>query len=349
MDKKVSFIKGIELNEGFYNDIVKPLLEKKYPKLPYSAALLGYGSDVLGFDTETSMDHNWGPRLQLFIENKDLISELRNYFSYELPFQYKNFSVNFSKPGYDGTVRMEYTGKKPVNHLIEITTFEDYLKERYAMDKTINFTNNDWLNFTDQSLVELTSGKVFYDGLNKINKTPEELRFYPLDIYKLRMALLWNYIGNKEAFVGRSIALNDYIGLKINTSRIINYLIKILFYLENKYIPYSKWTGCAFRQLNVYNDVNAIIMNLVKENIPEKIEEHICILYERVIEIHNRNRELPYLRNKTRYYFNRPYKVIFSENIVSEIIDSIKDEDVKKVDLKKYGYDIRCVMGINCA
>jgi hypothetical protein len=340
MDKQVPFIKGMELNEGFYTDIVKPLLEKKYQKLPYSAALLGYGSDVLGFDTEISMDHNWGPRLQIFIEDQDLISELKNYFSYELPLQYKNFSVNFSNPGYDGTIRMEFTGKKPVNHLIEITTLEDYLKKRYSMEKTSGFTVHEWLNFTDQSLLELTSGKVFYDGLNRINTLREELKFYPLDICKLRMAVLWNYISNKEAFVGRSIALNDYIGLKLNTGRIVNYLIKLLFYLENKYIPYCKWFGTAFRLLDAYKDVKTLIMDLLKETIPEKIEEYICVLYEQVIEIHNRKRELPYLKNKIRYYFNRPYKVIFAENIAGEIMKSIKDEDVKKVDLMKYGYDI---------
>jgi hypothetical protein len=75
-----SFIKGLELNKGFYIDVVKQLLDKKYPDLIYSAALLGYGSDVLGYDTEISMDHNWGPRLQLFIADKDLILELDNYF-----------------------------------------------------------------------------------------------------------------------------------------------------------------------------------------------------------------------------------------------------------------------------
>jgi hypothetical protein len=113
MDKDIPFIKGLELNKGFYADIVKPLLDKKYPNLAYTAALLGYGSDVLGLDTEISMDHNWGPRLQLFVDDKNLIPELNSYFSFELPFLYKNFPVNFSKAGYDGTSRMEFTDKKP--------------------------------------------------------------------------------------------------------------------------------------------------------------------------------------------------------------------------------------------
>ena len=340
MDKNIPFIKGLELNKGFYTDIVKPLLDKKYPNLTYTAALLGYGSDVLNLDTETSIDHNWWPRLQLFANDKNSIPELNNYFSFELPFLYKNFPVNFSKAGYYGTIRMESTDKKPLNHLIEIITFEDYLKDRYSIDKTNNFTYKDWLNFTDQNLIEITSGLVFHDGLKKVNNTREELKFYPLDICKLRLAVLWNYIWNKEAFIGRSIALNDYIGLKINTGRIINYLIKILFYLENKYIPYSKWFGHSFKQLNVYNDASEIIINLLKENIPEKIEDNICILYEKVIEKHNKNKELPYLINKTRHFFKRPYKVIFAENLVDELLNSIKDEKTKKTDLKKYGYDI---------
>lgn len=340
MDKDSTFIKGLELNRGFYEDIVKPLIDKKYPDLVYTAALLGYGSDVLGFDTKTSMDHNWGPRLQLFVNNRNLIPELNNYFSLELPFFYKNFPVNFSKAGYDGAIRMETTDRKPINHLIEITIFEDYLKGRYSINKTNNFTYKDWLNFTDQNLIEITSGLVFHDGLKKVNNTREELKFYPLDIFKLRIAVLWNYIWNKEAFIGRSIALNDYIGLKINTSRIINYLMKILFYLENKYIPYSKWFGYSFKQLSVYADINGIIINLLEENIPEKIETGICILYEKVIEKHNENKGLPHLENKTRYFFNRPYKVIFAENIVDELLKSIENEEIKKIDLKKYGYDI---------
>jgi hypothetical protein len=340
MDKNIPFIKGLELNKGFYTDIVKPLLDKKYSNVAYTAALLGYGSDVLGFDTEISMDHNWGPRLQLFVDDKKVIPELNKYLSYELPVLYKNFPVNFSKAGYDGTVRMEFTGTKPVNHLIEIITFEDYLKNRYAIHKTNNFIYKDWLDFTDQNLIEITSGSVFHDGLKKVHNTREELKFYPLDICKLRLAVLWNYISNKEAFIGRSVALNDYIGLRINANRIINYLIKILFYLENKYIPYSKWFGHSFKQLNVYSDVGDIIIDLLKENVPEKIEDTICILYEKVIEKHNENEELPYLKNKQRHYFNRPYKVIFAENIVRELLNSIHDEEIKKIDLKKYGYDI---------
>jgi hypothetical protein len=340
LENNIPFIKGLELNKGFYFDIVKSLLDKKYPNLTYSATLLGYGSDVLDYDTEVSMDHNWGPRLQLFIDENGIIDELNEYLRYELPLKYRNFSINYTKPKYDGVQSMEFTDKKPINHLIEITTFEEYLENKYSINKVAGFTNQDWLEFTDQKLLEITSGLVFYDGLNKINNTRNELKFYPLDICKLRMAMLWNYIWNKEAFIGRSIEIKDYIGLKINVSRIVNYLIKILFYLEEKYIPYSKWFGYAFQNLKIYNEVKILIYSIFNENTPEKIEEYLCILYEKVIEEHNKNKELPYIENKVKKYFGRPYKVIFSETIVEELKNNIEDEKVKNIDIEKYGYDI---------
>ena len=154
------------------------------------------------------------------------------------------------------------------------------------------------------------------------------------------MAVLWNYIWNKEAFIGRSIAINDYIGLKINSARIVNYLMKILFYLERTYIPYSKWFGSAFKKLAAYERFNKIVVNTLNETGPKMIERSLCVLYEKVIEAHNKNDQLPFIQNKIRDYFSRPYKVIFAENIVTELIDSIKDGKIKKVDLKNYGQDI---------
>jgi hypothetical protein len=59
------FVRGLDLCELFYKEAVKPILAQSFPDLVYSAALIGLGSEVLGFDTPQSMDHDWGPRLML--------------------------------------------------------------------------------------------------------------------------------------------------------------------------------------------------------------------------------------------------------------------------------------------
>jgi len=55
---------GIELSRRFYEDAVAPLLGS----VPHSAALVGPGSEVLGFDTERSHDHDWGAFVVVFVE-----------------------------------------------------------------------------------------------------------------------------------------------------------------------------------------------------------------------------------------------------------------------------------------
>ncbi|WP_207922548.1 hypothetical protein [Micromonospora sp. KC606] len=60
---QASFMPGLQLCRAFYVEAVRPLLDEAYPGLRYAAARLGPGSEVLGFDTERSVDHDWGPRL----------------------------------------------------------------------------------------------------------------------------------------------------------------------------------------------------------------------------------------------------------------------------------------------
>src|SRR5918911_300124 len=66
------FIPGLELSSALYTEVVAPILAEVYPNLRHSAALIGYGSEVLGYDTARSTDHEWGPRLLLFVAEDDL-------------------------------------------------------------------------------------------------------------------------------------------------------------------------------------------------------------------------------------------------------------------------------------
>ncbi|MHA2384500.1 MAG: hypothetical protein ACXACT_18160 [Candidatus Thorarchaeota archaeon] len=45
------FLPGLDLSEAFYEQAVKPIMDKHFPELAYSAARIGQGSDVLGYDT----------------------------------------------------------------------------------------------------------------------------------------------------------------------------------------------------------------------------------------------------------------------------------------------------------
>ncbi|MEX5631870.1 hypothetical protein [Parafrankia sp. FMc2] len=55
---------GRELSRRFYEQSIRQLVWG----VPHAAALLGKGSEVLGLDDEISTDHDFGPRVQLFVE-----------------------------------------------------------------------------------------------------------------------------------------------------------------------------------------------------------------------------------------------------------------------------------------
>ena len=59
---------GLDLARGLYEEVVRPALT-----VPHTACLIGEGSEVLGFDTERSMDHEWGPRLQIFVDEESIV------------------------------------------------------------------------------------------------------------------------------------------------------------------------------------------------------------------------------------------------------------------------------------
>src|SRR5450759_2366357 len=63
----MTFVKGLELSRQFYLQAVRPILEAQFPGVSYAAALVGSGSEVLGFDTGMSSGHHWGPRVMLFV------------------------------------------------------------------------------------------------------------------------------------------------------------------------------------------------------------------------------------------------------------------------------------------
>ena len=72
-----AFLPGLALCAVFYRDAVRPLLDQAYPGLPHAAARIGPGSDVLGYDSARSTDHDWGPRLTLFLTPADAARHAR--------------------------------------------------------------------------------------------------------------------------------------------------------------------------------------------------------------------------------------------------------------------------------
>src|SRR5664279_620884 len=124
------FIPGLEICGLFYEECVKPILATHYPELQYSAALIGYGSEVLGYDTQESTDHFWAPRVNLFLTEEDFVrlaKELNELLRHKLPPNFRGYSTNMVYlPGSDSKISVEIDSG-PVNHLVSIETLRSRL------------------------------------------------------------------------------------------------------------------------------------------------------------------------------------------------------------------------------
>jgi hypothetical protein len=333
------FLPGLELNERYYTEIVRPLLLQYDPTLRYSASLIGYGSDVLGYDNATSMDHNWGPRMQIFVGKSDAarIEAVKAYLRAHLPGEFLGFSTHFSPKGTDGTQHMEIHAGGEVNHLIEVYELDAYFDEFLHKDVT-QLSNLDWLCIPEQKLVEVTSGRVFFDGLGRLNQIRDALKYYPHDVKLIKLAAYWDCVNNEEAFVGRAVEFGDLLGLKLLAARMVSVMLKVCYVLKERYIPYSKWFTRGFEDLRL-PEIKAQALSVLNENEPAAIESKLAELYMAVLALQNARAGVPRVERVISDYYNRPYKVIKAGEIVNALRDAIVDDQLKRIDLTLVGLD----------
>lgn len=181
MDK---FIPGLKLSKVFFQSAVEPIMKETFLHVEYSAARLDYGSDVLGFDTPMSIDHGWGPKLTLYLtekQHKKYREQLDSYFANHLPFDILGFPTNFGEPLSDGGV-MDYKDSYPIHHMITITTPEKWFSDYIRVDITQPLSPKIWLTIPQQRLATLKAGTIFHDDLGILGEIRCRFNWYPRDI-----------------------------------------------------------------------------------------------------------------------------------------------------------------------
>src|SRR5581483_12205654 len=159
------FLSGLDLSRRFFQEAVRPLLAEAFPGVRYAAALLGPGSEVLGLDTEMSTDHDWGPRLFIFLREDDAEQRdtIGNLLSEQLPETFAGYPVSFPTPAGPGIRAMTRPLAGPVKHRVILITVRDFVRIQLRYDLTQTLEVADWLTFPSHALGELVAGEVYQD------------------------------------------------------------------------------------------------------------------------------------------------------------------------------------------
>jgi uncharacterized protein DUF4037 len=328
------FIPGLKLCGLFFEKEVRPILDKKFPRLRYSAALIGSGSEVLGFDTARSRDHHWGPRLLLFLSERDCLrfrNNIRQILSEQLPYEFLGYSTHYSAPEPNGVRHALKIKSGPVNHMVQIFTLKSFFEARLGFDPSKKIGVTDWLIVSQQRLLEVVSGEVYHDGLDRVRRIREQLEFYPRDVWLYLLAAQWTRISQEEAFVGRTGEVGDELGSRIVATRLVREIMKLVFLMEKQYAPYTKWLGTAFARLKSGARLTPVLEDVLAAETWKAREKKLGQAYSLIARQHNALGITKPLPTRVTKYYDRPFFVIHGDAFASSIRAAIRDREVKRL------------------
>jgi Domain of unknown function (DUF4037) len=325
-----AFIPGLELSRLFYAEQVRPLLDAAFPGLAHSAGLIGWGSDVLGFDTPRSTDHDWGPRLQVFLADPAPAAEISSMLTARLPERFRGYPTVFPASGADPAT---------ATHWVEVAGLPGWLAGTLGFDPRAGVRLADWLATPTQVLAEVTGGDVFHDGLAEaagsgLAAARAALAWYPRDVWRHILACQWQRIDQEEPFPGRCAEAGDELGSALVAARLVRDVVRLVLLMQRRYPPYSKWLGTAFaRTPAAAGLLPQLTAALSATSWPDR-ERGLCAAYEAAARLHNDLGITELVDPAVRpTFWDRPFRVLGAARFAAALRAAITDPRVRELPL----------------
>ncbi len=331
------FVPGLDLARALYEEAVRPILAATHPGLPYAAARIGPGSEVLGFDSARSTDHDWGPRLQLFLAPDDARRHgpaLHRLLAERLPARVRGWSTHYrSSDDPDDPVSHLAPADGPVDHRVTVHDLPGWLAERLgppaAAWSATAPSATDWLALPQQRLAEFTGGAVLHDGPGTLTATRARLRWYPDQVWRHLLACQWQRIAQEEAFVGRCAEAGDDLGAAVTTARLARDLMRLALLMGRRYAPYGKWLGSAFARLDTDPALAPALRAALAAPDPAARARHLADAYEAAARAHNALGLTEPLDPVRRHYYSRPYPVLHAGRFARALQRTVTDPQLR--------------------
>lgn len=232
---------GLELAKGYFEDFGRPMLEGEFSDiLPYLAVgFVGSGSEHYGFDDEVSRDHDFEPGFCIFLPGEDAVDRRR---AFQLERAYAKLPNEYAG------VKRQHLSPVGGNRHGVLRTEEFYLNAVGSASGELSAAQ--WLRLPDYALAEAVNGEVFFDNYGEFTKIRENLRCMPKDIRLKRLAgnLLVMAQSGQYNFV-RCMKHGEPEAAQLACVDFVNASMKVCFLLQDRYLPYYKWSFRALRGL----------------------------------------------------------------------------------------------------
>lgn len=294
------FVPGLQVSRLLYEQTVRPLLDARFPGLRHAAALLGRGSEVLGYDDEMSTDHDWTPRVLLFVDQHDhdrlgdaLVEALA-------PLQFRGLEAD-----------------------CPVLTVRGFVLDQLGLDLDGEIEPRDWLTMPEHRLGMVTAGAVHHDDVG-LQVARDRLAYYPRDVWLYLLVAAWWRVHPEVNLVGRAGAAGDELGSAVMAAELVHAMMRLTFLMERQYAPYAKWLGTAFSRLPCAATLSPALADVLAARTWQDREAALLTAYSRLADRHNALGVTPPVETRVVRMWDRPFAVLwgdFPEALAAEIHD----------------------------
>jgi hypothetical protein len=275
-------VKGLELARRYFTDVVHPAFQKRAPGALARLAfgLAGPGSDCYGFDDEISRDHDWGPRVWVWVpealyrEQGEALQEI-----------------------YDELERV-FLGHGPVLRLDTRVRREGVLSiprfyQAYLGTDLPPETLRDWLLLPEEGLSTCTNGEVFLDPLGEFTRLREVLlSYFPRDLWLKKIASRCRAAAAHGQYnLWRAFQREDLLTAHHHQAGFARETAALVFLLRRTYRPFGKWLFHGLQALQalsglgpaVHGNLLAVIDSGSKEPMRAAVERCAGLLADELV------------------------------------------------------------------
>jgi hypothetical protein len=303
---------GIVLSRAFHQDVVRPILQRRWPGMLYTAGRLGQGSDVLGLDDAMSTDHDWGLRLTVLVQEEQC-ALVWQALDAELPGTYRGFPVRFA-----------YSGSDLEIHHIDVASPASFARDRLGFDPCSSPTTPDWLSVTGQAVLEVTGGPLFEDQLAEPAHIRRALSWYPAELWRYVVACDWARIDQELPLMARAGDRGDELGSRVIASRIVDISMHLAFLVQRAWAPYSKWRGTLFRRLDGVEDLSDHLLAILDASTWMVRQRAIGRALDALIRLQSSSELGARTQRAAEPFWDRPYLQVES-SIIQGLMDQVSD------------------------
>ena len=327
------FQQGLDLARCYYVEAVEPILDEEFPDVKYAAGLVGAGSEILGFDTAMSADHDWGPRLMVFLEDIKYKEPMSAVLRKKLPPTFRGYSTSFTPPsdeaGDIGTTVRSAGVDGNVDHRVEFYTVDTYMRSYLGVDTTTEMTPADWLSLPQQRLRSFTAGAIFHDDLGTLTTARNALAYYPRDVWLYMMACGWMRISEEDHLAPRAGFVGDELGSTVIAGRLVKSIMDLAFLMERQYAPYAKWFGTAFAKLQCAPTLTPHLRQAQSAPTYRDREAGLVAAFKILNTMHNDLQCTPLISPAVSQFHNRPFNVSQGWRYDAALRAAIQDSAVR--------------------